>query len=96
VLNALEDQVFHEFFNVGDTSENYTKRMSVNELLKQIPGGRVKYVHTREDPRNYRVRFEKIKEIIGFKISKRVPEEMKDIFTCLWQGIIKNSDETTY
>jgi nucleoside-diphosphate-sugar epimerase len=44
VLNAREDKVAYDVFNVGDTPETYTKKMIVDELLKQTPEGRVKYV----------------------------------------------------
>jgi nucleoside-diphosphate-sugar epimerase len=96
VLNASAHKVAYNVFNVGDTSENYTKRMIVNELLKQIPEGRVKYVHKEEDPRDYRVKFDKISEKIGFKISKTVPEGIRDILTCLRLGIIENPDGQKY
>jgi nucleoside-diphosphate-sugar epimerase len=96
VLRAPEDQVAYNVFNVGDTSENYTKKMIVDELLKQVPGGKVKYVHKEEDPRDYRVKFDKIREKVGFKISKTVPEGIRDILTCLRLGIIGNPQEQRY
>jgi nucleoside-diphosphate-sugar epimerase len=96
VLNAPDHQVAYHVFNVGDTAENYTKRMIVDELLKQAPEGRIKYVHKEEDPRDYRVKFDKIKEKLGFRISKTVPKGIEDILTCLRLGIIENPDEQQY
>ncbi len=43
VLNARQDRVAYAVFNVGDTSQNYTKKMIVEELLKQIPNGSVRF-----------------------------------------------------
>lgn len=96
VLNAPDDKVAYEVFNVGDTAENYTKGMIVDELLKLIPEGKVKYVHKEEDPRDYRVKFEKIKEKLGFKISKTVPQGVKDIVACINLGIFENPDDQKY
>src|SRR5215471_21115697 len=74
VLKADPDKVGYDVFNVGDTDQNYTKKMIVDELLKQIPAGKVRYVARQEDPRDYRVRFDKIKNVLGFRISKTVPD----------------------
>lgn len=96
VLNAPEDQVAYNVFNVGDTSQNFTKKMLVDEVLKQIPNGHVEYVYRAEDPRNYRVSFEKINKALGFNVSKTVPEGVREIITCIRSGIIENPDDQRY
>jgi nucleoside-diphosphate-sugar epimerase len=96
VLQAPESSVSYEVFNVGDTSQNYTKKMLVEALLVQIPDGRVKYVHKEEDPRDYRVNFNKIKNNLEFRISKTVSEGIHDIRTSLSEGIISDPDDQRY
>jgi nucleoside-diphosphate-sugar epimerase len=96
VLQAAESSVSYEVFNVGDTSQNYTKKMLVEELLKQIPDGRVEYIHKEEDPRDYRVNFDKIRNSLEFGISKTVSEGIHDIRTSLSKGIISNPDDQKY
>ena len=96
VLNARQDQVAYAVFNVGDTSQNYTKKMIVEELLRQIPDGKVRFVHKDEDPRDYRVNFQKIKHSLGFNISKTVPEGIQGILTCIRAGLIENPDDQRY
>lgn len=96
VINAPEEKVSYNVFNVGDTSQNYTKKMIVDEILKQIPNGCVKYVQKKEDPRDYRVKFDKIKNELGFKISKTVPEGINDILRSIRFGIIENPDDRRY
>jgi nucleoside-diphosphate-sugar epimerase len=96
VLNAAEDQVAYTVFNVGDTSQNFTKKMIVDELLRQIPEGKVRFVAKEEDPRDYRVNFEKIKNTLGFNISRTVPEGMRDILGSIRAGIIENPDDQRY
>ena len=96
VLRAPKDKVAYNVFNVGDSSQNYTKKMIVDELLKQIPQGRVKFVQKEEDPRDYRVRFDKIRVELGFRISKTVPEGINEIVTALRFGVIENPDDQRY
>jgi nucleoside-diphosphate-sugar epimerase len=96
VLGAPKERVARQVFNVGDTGENYTKKMIVEELLKQIPGGRVRYVSRKEDPRDYRVRFEKIRNVLGFRISRSIPDGIREIRECLESGIIENPDDQRY
>ena len=60
VVQAPEEAVAFEVFNVGDTSQNFTKGMLVESILREVPNGRVRYIEKDEDPRDYRVSFEKI------------------------------------
>jgi nucleoside-diphosphate-sugar epimerase len=96
VLSAAEEKVGYSVFNVGDTSQNYTKKMIVEELLRQVPKGKVKFVHKEDDPRDYRVKFEKIKETLGFQITKTVPEGIHDILTSLRSGIFEDPEDQRY
>ncbi len=93
VLRAPKGKVAYSVFNVGDSDENYTKKMLVEELLKRISRGRVKYVRKEEDPRDYRVRFDKLRAELGFKASKTVPDGMNEILGALNLGVIKNPDD---
>jgi nucleoside-diphosphate-sugar epimerase len=93
---AADRETTYNVFNVGDTSQNYTKKMIVDELLKQIPNGRVKFVHRDEDPRNYRVNFDRIKNELGFQISKTVPEGIGDVLYGIRMGVISNPENQMY
>ena len=96
VLQASPEKVAHNVFNVGDTSQNFTKQMIVDELLRQIPDGRVNYMHKEEDPRDYRVNFDKIHEVLGFKITKTVPEGMNDILRAIQLEVIEEPNDRRY
>ena len=88
---ALESEklkVNNQVFNVGDTSENYTKQMLVNEIRKVVRDVNVKFVRKTEDPRDYRVDFEKIRKQLGFKITRRVPDGVKEIYSLICSGIV--------
>lgn len=96
VIEEDEAKVAFDVFNVGDTDENYQKEMIVNEILKEIPDGKIKYVQKDEDPRDYRVSFEKIKERLGFKITKRVPDGVKQIKQVVEDGFFRDPDDQRF
>jgi nucleoside-diphosphate-sugar epimerase len=96
VLEADPARVAGEVFNVGDTAENYTKKMIAEALLRQIPEGRIRYVHRTEDPRDYRVSFDKIRRVLGFQISRRVPDGIAEILRLLRSGLLSNPDAPQY
>ena len=96
VLESEAALVSREVFNVGDTSENYQKKMLADELLKQIPDARITYVQKNEDPRDYRVNFEKIASRLGYTITKRVPDGFREIIECIKLGIIAEPDAARY
>ncbi len=96
VLQAPKEKIAYEVFNVGDTSENYTKQMIVEEIRKQIPDSLIKYVKKEEDPRDYRVDFAKIKNVLGFTVTKRVPDGIKEIRDIVQMGVIPNPEDQKY
>src|SRR5262249_26247066 len=60
VLDAPSDLVAGEVFNTGRSGENYRKLDLVEEVKSQIDRGHVDFVHRDEDPRDYKVSFDKI------------------------------------
>jgi nucleoside-diphosphate-sugar epimerase len=92
VLEAEEDAVAFDVFNVGDTTENYRKQMIVDEIVKQLPDSRVRYVARNEDPRDYRVSFEKIHNRLGFSITKTVPDGIRQTIQVIRDGFIPDPD----
>ncbi len=96
VFEADDEIVAYDVFNVGDTDENYQKEMIVNEILKVIPDGNIKYVQKDEDPRDYRVSFDKIKDRLGFKITKRVPDGIKNIKQAVVDGFFHDPDDSRF
>lgn len=87
-LQAPEHKVRSEVFNVGDTAENYQKGMIVDEILKILPDSKISYVEKDEDPRDYRVNFDKIARTLNFSITKKVPDGIREIHRLVHCGII--------
>ena len=96
VLESQEHKVKQNVFGVGDTNENYQKKMLADEILKIIPDAKIKYVKRDEDPRDYRVDFSKIKNELGFKITKSVPDGINEINNIIKNGILSNPFSDNY
>jgi nucleoside-diphosphate-sugar epimerase len=79
VIEAPEDSVRGEVFNVGHSDENYTKQHLVEHITQRLGRGDVTYVHRDEDPRDYRVSFERIKAALGYEPLLRVPDGIDEI-----------------
>ncbi len=96
VLESDETKVKANVFNVGSTEENYNKGMIIEEVCKVVPNVKVDYVEMNEDPRDYRVNFDKIKNELGFTITKTVPDGVKEIYKLLSTGIVTDSFAQKY
>ncbi len=72
ILAAPAAAVREEVFNVGDNSQQFTKRMIVNEVQKYLIDTRVKFREGDTDPLNYRVSFDKILERLQVKLDHSV------------------------
>jgi len=96
VIEAQANKVEFNVFNVGSTIENYTKKMLVEEIVKQLPDSKVKYVQRNDDPRDYKVSFKKINDTLGFDISRTVPEEIAKIIKVVKEDFFKNPDDDKF
>jgi nucleoside-diphosphate-sugar epimerase len=83
VLEAPREQVAGEVFNAGRSGENYRKLDLVEEIGKQVPRGNVTYVHRDEDPRDYKVSFDKIRSVLGFETLMTVPDGIGEVLAAL-------------
>ena len=96
ILKSDTTKVAYRIYNVGDSNENYTKEMIVNEIRKIIPDTKIKYIEIKEDPRNYRVNFDKIRSELGFKISLSLKDGIKEVHQAIKNGIISNTEDQNY
>jgi len=96
VLESDEEKVRANVFNVGNIDENYQKGMIIEEVCKIVPDVKVNYVESTEDPRDYRVNFDKIKNELGFTITKKVPDGIKEIYALVKTGIIADPFEQKF
>lgn len=86
VLEAPSEAVAAKVFNVGDTQENYRKIDLVNIIRERIPGAHVEFVARTEDPRDYRVSFERIRRDLKFETTFTVRDGVQEIASTLENG----------
>ncbi len=86
VLEADRESVAGKTFNVGSNEENYQKRMIADEVAKQLPV-KIVYVEKDEDPRDYRVSFDRIRAL-GFQPEKRLADGIAEIAQAIGNGLI--------
>jgi nucleoside-diphosphate-sugar epimerase len=86
VLEAGPVEVGGDVFNVGDSDENYRKLDLVEIISGIVPRGKVSYVRRDEDPRDYKVAFEKIRERLGFELTMKVPDGVAEVAKGLDDG----------
>jgi nucleoside-diphosphate-sugar epimerase len=96
VLDADPAAVSGEVFNVGATEENYQKQQLVELIRPCVPRADVEYVHRAEDPRDYRVSFTKIRERLGFEITRRVPDGIREVAALITSGVIADISHPSY
>ncbi|HYR69442.1 MAG TPA: NAD-dependent epimerase/dehydratase family protein [Candidatus Dormibacteraeota bacterium] len=82
--------------NVGDNLENYQLRDLKEELESRIPGVRVSIVPEATDPRTYRVSFDRIEQLWGFRATKRVGDGIEEVARALRSGVIPDPGHRRY
>ena len=83
-------------FNVGDSDENFRKQDLVELLLARLPEIDVDRVARNEDPRDYRVSFEKIRSSLGFETTMTVSGGIDEVLDLLRSGTIADPFGDTY
>lgn len=89
-LKADEKEIAYQIFNVGSSEENYTKKMIYELLKSENSESRVKFIKQLDDPRDYKVSFEKIKKILNFRPKYKVIDGIKEITKALKENIFIN------
>ena len=85
-LDAPAERVGGAVFNVGHSDENYRKLDLVELITGRLGRGEVSFVHRDEDPRDYKVSFEKIRRELGFEPQHRVADGIDEIVEGLESG----------
>lgn len=90
ILESPTDKVRNEVFNVGSTGQNFQKQQLAEMIRSHVQDAVIEYVHKDEDPRDYRVSFEKIKQKIGFETKHTVKNGIEEVARLVRSGIIQD------
>ena len=92
ILNAPSKLVSGEIYNVGSDNENYTKKQLAEITKRSIPDTKIEINESKDDPRNYKVSFEKIKNKLKFQVTKSVENSVIEIIREIKSGNLDPRD----
>jgi len=95
-LEAPEDVVAGQVFNAGRSGENYRKLDIVEAVQAKVDTGKVTYVRRDEDPRDYKVSFDKIRSVLGFETTMVLPDGVGEIIAALAAGQFPDPFDARY
>ena len=80
-ITAIENSsnISGEVYNVGDNEQNYTKMNLAQLVQKYVPSSTIEVTESKQDLRNYKVSFDKIKNKLNFNVSKTVEDGILEI-----------------
>ncbi len=96
---AAESSARHvsgEVFNVGSNANNYTIADTAKIVAGLIPGTEIAYGDSVEDPRSYRVSFDKIRHVLGFQAQFGVADGVRQVCGLLRDGSVDPGDLRYY
>tara|TARA_B110001454_G_scaffold149426_1_gene138825 strand:+ start:3760 stop:4782 length:1023 start_codon:yes stop_codon:yes gene_type:complete len=91
-INGNTEQIAGQVYNVGDSAENYTKISLAKTIQKFLPSTEIEIIQSKNDPRNYKVSFEKIKNNLNFSAKKTVEDSLKEILAKVNSGNLDPKD----
>lgn len=79
-----------QIFNVGSDDQNFTIGATAEKVAAQVPGARVEPMINGNDRRSYRVSFERIRSVLGFRAQFTVDDAIKEVSTLLASGHVSD------
>jgi nucleoside-diphosphate-sugar epimerase len=97
-LEAPEDKVHGQIYNVGSEEGNLTKNEVVHLILKRLPETVVRYKDLTfgGDMRDITVSFEKIQRELGFETRLTVDDGIREVLNALRYEVIRNPEGPRY
>jgi nucleoside-diphosphate-sugar epimerase len=95
VLEAEDDIIKGEVFNVGSNHQNYQIFNLAKLITESLNTPFVYEWYGSPDKRNYRVDFTKIHKILGFKTEFTPAEGSREVYTALVNGVVNSDDLKT-
>jgi nucleoside-diphosphate-sugar epimerase len=96
VLNSPESKLADGVFNVGSNDQNFQKQQLVEMMRPYAPDAVVEFVHKAEDPRDYRVSFDRITNSLGYQISRTVAQGIEEVARLVRSKVIGNFADRRY
>lgn len=97
-LEAPDEKIRGEIYNVGTDQGNFTKDEIVGLVIKRLAETRVEYKDLTfgGDMRDITVSFEKIRRALGFEATRTVDDGIREVLHALQDGIIRDPMDSHY
>lgn len=97
-LEAEQNKIRGQVFNLGTDSGNYSKNDIVKFVLKRMPETIVEYKDLTfgGDMRDVTVSFAKIRNVLGFETTLNVDDGVREVLFALKSGLIKDPTDDRY
>ena len=93
-LKAKPEKISKEVFNVG--CGNYQKKGVIEIIKRHAPDIAVEIIENHADRRDYKVSFEKIERVLGFKTRLTLEDGVTEIIDVIKNGIILDLQNRNY
>jgi nucleoside-diphosphate-sugar epimerase len=97
-LEAPEDRIRGQVYNVGSNDGNYTKEQLAEMVKKHVSGTEITYKDMAfdGDMRDVRVAFDKINRQLGFQVSVSMEEGIQEIRDAILSGLLGDPNSEVY
>jgi nucleoside-diphosphate-sugar epimerase len=92
VLEAPQEKVFGQVLNIGSDNNNYTKKMIIDLINKHVKNIKIEYRKGGFDPRNYRVSFDKVKNILNYETQFSAEDSIKHLIKAIDNKLFSDID----
>jgi len=96
ILGSPPQAVAGRVFNVGSTDQNLQKQQIVELIRPLAPDAKIEFVHKNEDPRDYRVSFDRIASELGYKTTRSVVDGIVEVAKLVRARAISNLEDKRY
>jgi len=96
ILSSPPQAVSGRVFNVGSTDQNLQKQQIVELIRPMAPDAKIEFVHKDEDPRDYRVSFDRILGELKYKPTRSVVDGIVEVAKLVRTGAISNLADSRY
>jgi nucleoside-diphosphate-sugar epimerase len=95
-LEAPRELVANQVFNVGSNEQNFTINDVGRMVHEQVPTAELLINQQDADKRNYRVSFDKIRNLIGFTPNWTVPQGISQVLEAIASGDVQDYNDPRY
>lgn len=98
IIACLEnpEQARCDIFNIGCNEQNYEIRALAELVASLIPGVKLNIAPDDADRRSYRVNFDKITRVLGFRTEHSVEEAVHELREKLEAGVLSDTEDSRY